>query len=104
MIIAVLGSPLIAGIYGMLHDQFTYTVSREYYTKFKFIQLGLTKNGETLTYPERLGVAKVGFLATWWTGIPIGVLLRFTGLVHRNRGEMLKYIFFSAILVFLITV
>lgn len=30
-----------AAIFGMLHDQISYTVSSEYYTKFKFIQFDL---------------------------------------------------------------
>lgn len=27
-------APLIGGLYGILHDQLTYTISPEYYTKF----------------------------------------------------------------------
>lgn len=32
---------IIAGFYGILHDQLTYTISSEYFTKFKFYQFGL---------------------------------------------------------------
>ena len=34
----ILASILIAGIYGILHDQITYTISYEYFTLFKFEQ------------------------------------------------------------------
>lgn len=84
LIVAI--SLLIAGLYGIFHDQLTYTISEEYYTKFKFIQfamddLGLGVNIGTSETPEiilgnpRLGVALVGFLATWWMGFPIGLVL-----------------------------
>ena len=59
-----------AGIFGMLHDQISYTVSNEYYTKFKFIQFDLLD----LQLPDRVRAAMVGFLASWWMGVPLGVL------------------------------
>ncbi|MFT6321394.1 MAG: hypothetical protein ACJAT4_002324 [Granulosicoccus sp.] len=30
-------APVLAGIYGIIYDQITYTISPEYYIKFKFI-------------------------------------------------------------------
>jgi hypothetical protein len=36
---------LLAGVYGILHDQLTYTISPEYNTKFKFYQFGLLDEG-----------------------------------------------------------
>lgn len=82
LLVIILVTPILAGIYGVLHDQLTYTISPEYYTKFKFYRFGLAEEGETYRYPERLGAALVGFLATWWTGIPIGIILGLTGLIH----------------------
>ena len=35
LLLAVIGS-LIAGIYGVIHDQVTFTLAPEYFTKFKF--------------------------------------------------------------------
>ncbi len=40
-LLILLVAPLLGGIYGILHDQLTYTLSEEYYTKFKFIQFGI---------------------------------------------------------------
>jgi hypothetical protein len=34
-------STLLASIYGVIHDQITYSISPEYFTKFKFIQFKL---------------------------------------------------------------
>jgi hypothetical protein len=55
---------LIAGAYGVLHDQITYSISPEYFTKFKFYQFQYADLG----WGERGFVAAIGFLATWWVG------------------------------------
>jgi hypothetical protein len=85
LLIVFLACPLIAGLYGILHDQFTYTLSPEYYTKFKFIMFN-TDPGMS----ERMQVCVVGFLATWWTGIPIGIIISSIGLIHYDGRTMLK--------------
>lgn len=65
---------LFASIFGILHDQITYTLSNEYYTKFKLQQFGL----EALYNMPRIGAVIVGIKATWWVGIPYGL---FFGLI-----------------------
>jgi hypothetical protein len=60
---AALGA-VIAGGYGMLHDQVTYSISPEYFTRLKFPQFRYADFG----LQPRLFVAEVGFLATWWVG------------------------------------
>jgi hypothetical protein len=60
---ALLGA-LVAGAYGVIHDQITYTISPEYFTKQKFQQFRYANFG----YPPRVFVAEIGFLATWWVG------------------------------------
>ena len=52
---------LLGGLYGMLHDQISYTISREYFTDFKFHQFRYAD----FHLPERLYVGIIGFLATW---------------------------------------
>ena len=54
---------LLAGIYGSLHDQVTYSISSEYFTIFKFDQFGFQDWGNN---NPRLTTAIIGFLATWW--------------------------------------
>ncbi|MCU0748882.1 MAG: hypothetical protein MUF13_04975 [Akkermansiaceae bacterium] len=61
--IACLGAG-IAGIYGVIHDQITYTISEEYFTRLKFDQFRYADFG---LHP-RVFVAEIGFLATWWVG------------------------------------
>jgi hypothetical protein len=84
LLISFLALPT-AGIYGAVHDQISYTVSHEYFTKFKFIQFGLVE----LNASERTKAAVVGFLATWWMGIPIGLLVGGGGFIHKGYKRML---------------
>lgn len=55
---------IVAGCYGILHDQVTFSISREYFTKMKFEQFAAADFG----FPERVFVGEIGFLATWWVG------------------------------------
>lgn len=55
---------LVAGAYGVIHDQVTFTLSPEYFYKLKFKQFWYANFG----FPPRVFVAEVGFLATWWAG------------------------------------
>ncbi|GAA4047595.1 hypothetical protein GCM10022409_37350 [Hymenobacter glaciei] len=89
LILIVITASLIGGIYGAIHDQLTYTISPEYYTKFKFIQFELVDKGqEANPASPRVWVAAVGFLATWWMGVPIGLILGLVGLAHTNWQTM----------------
>ncbi|WAC21301.1 hypothetical protein OVA24_07875 [Luteolibacter sp. SL250] len=67
---AVAGA-LVSGCYGILHDQITYTISPEYFTRFKFDQFRAADFG----LHERIFVAEIGFLATWWVGFFAGWFL-----------------------------
>jgi thiosulfate/3-mercaptopyruvate sulfurtransferase len=93
----LLFTPVISGIYGILHDQLTYTISPEYYTKFKFQQFGLSDNEVEAVFPNpRFHVSIVGVMATWWVGVPIGLVLGLVGLLHAN-GERMFYVTSRAI-------
>jgi hypothetical protein len=67
---AVIGS-FIAGLYGFVHDQITYSISPEYFTRLKFAQFSYADFG----WPARAFVGEVGFLATWWVGFVSGWFL-----------------------------
>lgn len=98
-------TPLIAGVYGILHDQLTYTISPEYYTKFKFYQFHIAEVGAEAIVPNaRTYVSLVGFMATWWTGLVIGLIQGLIGFIHADYKKMLKQVFRSIFLNLLITV
>lgn len=67
---ALIGA-LIAGLYGVLHDQITFTISPEYFTQLKFKQFSYADFGLS----DRVFVAAIGFLATWWVGLAMGWFL-----------------------------
>ena len=62
---------MVAGIYGILHDQLTYSISHEYFTKLKFKQFEYADIG----LGDRFFVGTIGFLATWLVGFFIGWFL-----------------------------
>ena len=68
--IAFLGA-IVGGLYGILHDQITYSISQEYFTKLKFDQFHYADFG----FPARVFVSEVGFLATCWAGFLSGWFL-----------------------------
>lgn len=108
LIIAI--SPFIGGLYGILNDQFTYTISPEYFTKFKFIQFGFIEEDQYANeIPQaRILVAGVGFFATWWMGLIIGTILGLVGLTHLDSKKMfsisIKAIFLCSLITFIMGV
>jgi len=81
-ILIILTSVIIAGTYGILHDQITYTISNEYYTLFKFEQFGINEWGIA---NERVKVGIIGFLATWWVGFILGIIYALVSLFLNSR-------------------
>lgn len=100
ILILIIGlAPLIGGLYGILNDQLTYTISPEYYTKYKFYQFGLMDIGNEAIFPNpRIEVSAVGFMATWWMGLPIGLILGLVGLVHKDNKQMFQSTFKAIVL------
>jgi len=73
--IALLGA-FLAGAYGAIHDQISYTISPEYFTRVKFHQFAYADFG----FPVRVFVAEVGILASAWVGLIAAWLLARAGL------------------------
>ncbi|MBO0752279.1 MAG: hypothetical protein J2P53_09215 [Bradyrhizobiaceae bacterium] len=88
-----------AGLFGMVHDQISYSVSAEYFTKFKFIQFHLIDPA----IPERIRAAQVGFLASWWMGIPLGLLCGAAAFVQRSPALMQSALSWSLLFIVVFT-
>jgi amino acid transporter len=93
-VLIVVLAVFVAGLYGVAHDQISYTVAPEYFTKFKFRQFGFTD----MPLPERVRASMVGFLASWWMGIPIGLLVGAAGFIHRGHRRMLRVSLWSLLI------
>ena len=74
-------SILAGGIYGIIHDQITFTISPEYYTQFKFEQFGISDY-----MWDRWGLVVVGWNATWWFGLILGIILGISGMI-KAKGQ-----------------
>jgi hypothetical protein len=94
--ISVMFACLLAGIYGAIHDQISYTVAPSYYHDFKFIQFAIDP-----TLHNRLGASIVGWNASWWMGILIGLPIYVAGLFVRGHGEFCRAYLRAAMLVVL---
>ncbi len=75
----------VAGLYGMLHNQISYTVAPEYFTQFKFDQFGIPAS-----LRNRLGASIVGWRAAWWMGLLIGMVLVPFGLLIPGWQQYLR--------------
>lgn len=95
--IAFLGA-LVGGIYGVLHDQVTYSISNEYFTKLKFDQFHYANFG----FPARVFVAEVGFLATCWAGFFSGWFLARVAVPAWPPREAIRKCLAGFLMVFLL--
>ena len=74
LLLIIIISPLLAGIYGILHSQLTYTISPEYFTKYIFIRDKIIPG-----VSDRYEISKIGFLATYWAGLYMGIGIGIVG-------------------------
>lgn len=87
---------LVAGGYGIIHDQITYSLSEEYFTRLKFDQFRYADFGQ----PRRVLVAEIGFLATWWVGFIVGWFYSRITVPHLERAMVVKQCWRAFALVF----
>ena len=86
---------LTAGAFGAVHDQISFAVSSEYFTRFKFIQFRLLDPD----VPARIRAAEVGFRASWWMGIPLGLFCGAAGFIQQSPARMWRAMLYSLPLV-----
>lgn len=92
-------SILLGGLYGIIHDQITFSISPEYFTRFKYQQFGLEPIGN-----DRVNVAIIGFWATWWFGAFIGLVIGGAALFYKDPREMKAAIIKAIKRVFIIAI
>ncbi|MEL0457286.1 hypothetical protein WJN01_13690 [Flavobacteriaceae bacterium SZ-1-7] len=87
LILIVIISIILASIYGILHNQISYSISSEYFTKFKFDQIGEWLHQ---VENERIAISFVGFVSTWWFGLLLGLIIGIVGMFQPNSKIMWK--------------
>lgn len=93
--LTILVTPILAGLYGIACNEVAYSLSSEYYTKFKFLQYDLDPSD------PHIAILYVGWVSTWWTGLVIGIVLGGVGLIHKEK-QMLKAVSESILLTLVI--
>ncbi|QDU54052.1 hypothetical protein Pan181_02320 [Aeoliella mucimassa] len=88
MLLTVVVGSVIAGLYGVVHDQLTYSIGPEYFTQLKFKQFHYADFG----LADRVFVVIIGFLATWWVGAIAGWLLARRLIPHQPRARAIRQI------------
>lgn len=73
---------LAGGLYGVVHDQITYFLSPEYFTRLKFDQFEYADPGG---HSPRLFAGIIGFLASWWVGALTAWILSRVSLFHEKK-------------------
>ncbi|MEM9346613.1 MAG: hypothetical protein AAGB26_08345 [Planctomycetota bacterium] len=81
----LLAACVAAGLYGVVHDQVTYTVSPDYYHHFKFEQFRIPEQQW-----DRTGAAAVGWAATYWMGLVVGLPLLVIGFLLLKLDRYVK--------------
>jgi hypothetical protein len=77
---------LVAGLYGALHNQISYTVSPDYFHALKFDQFGIPTDLRC-----RIGASLVGWHASWWMGLLIGLPVLLVGLILPSWQAYLRH-------------
>lgn len=87
LLLSILLSIFIASAYGVFHNHFTFSISEEYFTKYKFDQFVFWEGAFGNDSNKKAKI--VGILATWWFGAIIGLLYSTAVLfIFRFKSKM----------------
>jgi len=84
-VILMIAAVLVAGIFGVLHNQLSYSVGASYFYDIKFPQFGIPEDMQ-----NRLGAALVGWRSSWWLGFSLGLPVFGLGAVLLDRPDRLR--------------
>lgn len=96
VLLLMLAGAIVSGLYGALYDQLTFSISPEFFTKYRFQQ---TQFQFVQEYSPRVGAAIIGFYNTWKAGLLIGGVLSLVGLINKDNKRMVR----NTIAAFIIT-
>lgn len=101
---ALLLLSIIAGLYGIVHDIITYHISSEYFTRYTFIELGLTDAFGQPEISEYVYLAITGWMTTWWMGLIAGIVFGIFAYGTTTAQSMATLIARASVLMLGITV
>ncbi|HEV7280472.1 MAG TPA: hypothetical protein VGN57_09700 [Pirellulaceae bacterium] len=97
-LIVVLLAITVCAAFGALHNQFSYTVSPDYFHAFKFYQFEVAE-----PLRNRWGASLVGVGASWWMGVPLGVILGAPTLLQPTRRGFARATLLSIVTMLAVT-
>lgn len=75
--------------YGAIHNQFTYSISNEFFEEVLFERFGFVQYGQDT---PRVAASIIGAWSTWWMGLVAGFIFTTISLFHSDIRQMLKSI------------
>jgi hypothetical protein len=88
----------LAGVYGIVHNQISFTIGPDYFHAFKFQQFRIPE-----LLQSRVGAGYVGWQASWWMGLVIGIPIAVMTLGIPSPAQALRVFLRAAFLVVAIT-
>jgi hypothetical protein len=75
----------------VINDQITFSISSEYYTKYRFLQYNLVQvEGDSRIIYPRILVVLVTFFSTWWFPLISGLIIIIFNLIQNTWKMLLK--------------
>ena len=94
----------MTGIYGMIYYQISYSISNEYYTKYRFLQYGLVNEDGDRIIHLRVFVSLIAFFSTWWFPFISGVVFGFFNLTQSSWKKLFQTSFVVILIAVLMTI
>lgn len=88
----------LAGLYGMVHNQISYSYAPTYFVDLKFPQFGIP-----VADRDEIGAALVGWYASWWMGTILGALFVLQGFRISSHTTFVWAFLKSSILIVILT-
>ncbi len=87
-------SCVVAGLYGALHNQISYSVGPDYFHNLKFLQFRI---------PDALygrgGAALVGWKASWWMGLVLGLPIGIVSMLMPTGAAQVRAFIWATLIV-----
>lgn len=83
-ILLVLIAVVLGSLYGLLHDQVTFSLNRDFFYKVRFSSINFDPTKDA----PRVAAALVGIQKTWPVGLVLGLAISVVGLIHRSSKKM----------------
>lgn len=100
-IIIILVATILASIFGALHNQISFSISKEFFKDFLF---GNFNAYDWNIKNERVLATIVGIIGTWWFGLILGIIYAIVSLFLKINDKVkliFKAIFINIILAFI---